>query len=508
MESTQKEESNMNEKIVEITEQLEKQNENIESMKKKIEKLLPNDSESANTKNDDNTNDDDTKDVIPDVEMHTLSISDESKNKSIDESISPKNQITPEDEYPENEWVDTPVIQNQEEEPVKIERTARKTFELQTPGNNNPTQKPKLINQGAYGCVFKPGMNCHGEDEDLTNYVTKIQEETDELQKEITVGKEIQQLNNFSYHYAPILSSCGVNIKSIPYEIVRDCKVMKNELGEIDTINKYVSNKIKYVGKYNMNKHILYLPFEKKSDIDIQNARISKRFEKIIDMHLYLLKSIQKMVNNNIIHFDLKLENIMYDDVQNIPIIIDFGLSFNVKDLIEKENPTTTNINEKNTKFNTIFFAKSFYIYWCVEIHMISQIVQYFKENEKVKTHNLELILNRMTNDKYLMNVIPTEEIEKFKQKYMETFSPYVDVKTWKELFLDIFNEQNYATWDHNSLCISIIMLLNDNIMIQNQTDPKILAYINILMETVTAMPGTRMTIEETEKRIREIFIA
>ena len=139
---------------------------------------------------------------------------------------------------------------------------------------------------------------------------------------------------------------------------------------------------------------------------------------------------------------------------------------------------------------------------------MISQIVQYFKENEKVKTHNLELILNRMTNDKYLMNVIPTEEIEKFKQKYMETFSPYVDVKTWKELFLDIFNEQNYATWDNNSLCVSILMLLNDNIMIQNQTDPKILAYINILMEIVTAMPGTRVTIEETEQRIREIFIA
>lgn len=483
----------MNEKIVEMAEQLEKQNENIESMKQKIEKLLPND---ADTKNDAN-------DVVPDVEMHTLSISDDSKSTSIDESISPKNQITPEDEYQENEWADTPVTQNQ----IERNPSARKTLELQTPGNNNPTQKPKLINQGAYGCVFKPGMNCDGEDEDLTNYVTKIQEETDELQKEITVGKEIQQLNNFSYHYAPILSSCGVNIKSIPYEIVRDCKVMKNELGEIDTINKYVSNKIKYVGKYNMNKHILYLPFEKKSDLDIQTARISKRFEKIIDMHLYLLKSIQKMVNNNIIHFDLKLENIMYDDVQNIPIIIDFGLSFNIKDLIEKENPTTTNINEKNTKFNTIFFAKSFYVYWCVEIHMISQIIQYFKEDEKVKTHNLELILKRMTNDEYLMNVIPDETLEKFKQKYMETFSPYVDVKTWKELFLDIFNEQNYATWDHNSLCISIIMLLNDNIMIQNQTDPKILAYINILMEIVTAMPGTRMTIEETEKRIREIFI-
>ena len=33
----------------------------------------------------------------------------------------------------------------------------------------------KLINQGSYGCVFKPGFTCSGKVENNEKYITKIQ---------------------------------------------------------------------------------------------------------------------------------------------------------------------------------------------------------------------------------------------------------------------------------------------------------------------------------------------
>ncbi|NBU90765.1 MAG: hypothetical protein EBS12_04880 [Flavobacteriia bacterium] len=36
------------------------------------------------------------------------------------------------------------------------------------------------------------------------------------------------------------------------------------------------------------------------------------------------------MIHHKIVHYDIKENNIIYDDVQHLPIIIDFGLSFRI----------------------------------------------------------------------------------------------------------------------------------------------------------------------------------
>ena len=52
-------------------------------------------------------------------------------------------------------------------------------------------------------------------------------------------------------------------------------------------------------------------------------------------MHLHILTGLQKLIklNNPIIHNDLKDENILIDNIYDIPIIIDFGLSFTKDDV-------------------------------------------------------------------------------------------------------------------------------------------------------------------------------
>ena len=38
----------------------------------------------------------------------------------------------------------------------------------------NPKQ-PKIINQGSYGCIFRPGFSCQGKPLNQDKYITKIQ---------------------------------------------------------------------------------------------------------------------------------------------------------------------------------------------------------------------------------------------------------------------------------------------------------------------------------------------
>ena len=46
------------------------------------------------------------------------------------------------------------------------------------------------------------------------------------------------------------------------------------------------------------------------------------------EIYRHLLSSLEMLEKVGIVHFDIKNENIIYDKVKNLPIIIDFGLSF------------------------------------------------------------------------------------------------------------------------------------------------------------------------------------
>jgi hypothetical protein len=222
----------------------------------------------------------------------------------------------------------------------------------------------KLINHGQYGCIYKPQIGCEeDEDDDDDNYVSKIQEKTEELEKEINTGKIIQSIDNYFFYYAPIIKSCDVKISNIDINILRDCAVALNENREINTVKKYASNKIRYISKYTISDYI-------------QQLSSKENFKRIANVHLYLLEySIPKLLQKNIIHLDLKTNNIMWDEKQEIPIMIDFGLSINMGEVLDPQKSP----DEKIAIYKKYFIGEEYYIFWCVDIHMISQIVQLYE---------------------------------------------------------------------------------------------------------------------------------
>lgn len=53
----------------------------------------------------------------------------------------------------------------------------------------------------------------------------------------------------------------------------------------------------------------------------------------MIHCYIHILKGIKLLLENNVVHYDIKGDNILFDEIKEIPIIIDFGLSININKL-------------------------------------------------------------------------------------------------------------------------------------------------------------------------------
>ena len=352
-----------------------------------------------------------------------------------------------------------------------------------------------FFKEGAYGCVFRPGMNCLGETED-SKYITKIQMYEETSLNEMIISKFMEtvikpEIPFYEDMFAPIITSCILDIGKVENETINKCEIVQKKKN--DTTKKFVSNKIRYVGKYTLE------PFLK-----LEMTENKKMFQKLFfQSHLYLLNSLFVLSNYNIIHYDLKQNNISIDQEKRIPIIIDFGLSFRFDDLI--------------TDFD---YEKYFYVYydkyppWCLEINIISFIVQEFKDlkdlqqtiqkkegkkerKEKVKksiwktaiidTQNLIDIVNHHFKNNYVILNFNRSTITNAEKKWIEYITKEFQNKTGEYIVRELM--KSWKSWDNYSLCVIFFSLFRSFFSIN---DKKYIPYLNILVDTILSIPLDR----------------
>jgi serine/threonine protein kinase len=255
---------------------------------------------------------------------------------------------------------------------------------------------------------------------------------------------------------------------------------MQNEFAEFDNNNTYCSSKIRYVGKHTLDGYI-------KSFLS-ENAR----HKKIYNTHLHLLEALKKLLQTNIIHFDLKTNNIMFDDIQSIPIIIDFGISNVITPLLENHVKT-----ESKTRFFRDYYT---YDYWCIDVFIMANIEReklFYKES-KITKHSLDLLLHKFKTP-FFNHFLNDQEIRKFDRDYYIYFSKYVNNNTWQDLFTDLL--QYYKTWDNYSLSMCYLYICNKHVK-----DAKMQEYITLLKTNILSMPNKRMIPEEFEQKLMAII--
>jgi serine/threonine protein kinase len=217
--------------------------------------------------------------------------------------------------------------------------------------------------------------------------------------------------------------------------------------------------------------------------------------------HKHILKGISLLSANSIIHYDLKENNIMYDEKTDNPIIIDFGLSV----ALNKLTPAT---------YGRAFFIFDSYDYWCIDITACSYIFSVIgyerARTQKITEPELNTIINTFlygkktdqTHGAFTVSAI-TSDIKIFEKRCREYFLPYVGM-TWWHLYEQLV--QYADTWDNYSVAMIYLFVVDHMYKSHNSKYENIRRiyagkyeqYMSVLGDIIYAMPDERPSAKDT----------
>jgi hypothetical protein len=195
----------------------------------------------------------------------------------------------------------------------------------------------------------------------------------------------------------------------------------------------------------------------------------------------------------------------MYDEIQDIPIIIDFGLSRSITPLL---SPNFSPIRNEKLMRNT-FVSYDTYDYWCIDIYILSNIgsTTYLKPYQVVNAGQIKALLRGFVSPNFLA-VLSGEEVSQFKQRVFDYFSPFIKHRqTWMNVFRVLI--KNHAKWDNYSAAMTYLysyLKTKPTGSPMRRESVEMYNYFSLLKNIVIAMPDERPLPEETQKAIREIF--
>lgn len=322
----------------------------------------------------------------------------------------------------------------------------------------------KLLAEGGYGCVFTPGINCDGSIMKTKKYVSKIQRYDSSARNEIKIGKKIQELNGFEDHLIPILKYCEIDIASIEDKDKSKCSVFKKK-----KTKDFIVMKLQYIEGSDFMDYLI----NQKNSVQLVSN--------IIQSFNHILKSITMLVSKDIVHYDIKGTNILFDINKEIPLLIDFGLSVEIN-----------KINKTNLKEMFYVYAPEYYI-WSLEIHYLCYLTNTNKEptNDELK----EIAKKYVEGNKAIQRNFSPDFLKKYEKKCAKQLEKYNKL-SFEERVDKILSY--WKTFDNYSLSIMYLKFLhyiNINGFIDNQF---IIFFSKLLLRNIDPNPDNRLNLVET----------
>lgn len=329
----------------------------------------------------------------------------------------------------------------------------------------------QLIDQGGFGCIFYPGLNCASNFNKKDNkLVSKIQINNFNASNEIYIGTIIKNISNYSLYFLPVVSSCNITVAKFNSLAIDKCDIIDKDN------DKYKVLELPYLENISFEK--LFAD---------SNRSTRHLFLTFIETYKYVSIAIGNLIEHNIVHFDIKEQNILYSTKYENPILIDFGISIPIN-----------KISNNNLKEYFYVYAPDYYL-WPIEVHIINYIL-----------HKDKLTLQAIKNTvyEYIKNNSAFNSLsDEFKNKYSITsinfFSEFIKLDSATIIYkLLQFNN----TWDLYSLSIMYLKFLNKLFYKGYFNNTFIIAFSQLLLENISPIPNNRLTSLETQNKYQDIF--
>ena len=342
-------------------------------------------------------------------------------------------------------------------------------------GRSPRHNKQKLFNQGSYGCTWTPGLSCKGKTSRATSYINKIQKVDFSSQNEAKISELIKQIPLYKKMFAPVKTKCTLKFNQIINSNLdtNECKIIN------DYKDKILYNPAKETKMLDKNFVMFYIKFIKGDIISklFYNINNDTFYSIYITIFFYLINSIKILNNNHISHNDLHSSNIMYDNIKNRPIIIDFGFSFHIANFYKHKNIKTIHYDniynyfydyrEDNDKHpNYRYLTEKRFVSFCVYNH-----TSIFKNvvDDDLSLNNLnKRAVDFFINDTYysfrnrIDYIFNEDELIEYKNALKKFYSKFLDKNKYK-YFSDIIHELLPHILQYNDLHSLVINFIEIN---------------------------------------------
>lgn len=360
-------------------------------------------------------------------------------------------------------------------------------------------------------------------------YISKLQKHNFHSEFEDFIGKVIQDIPCYELFFVPVLKTYQIDLATIKQEYLNDCdavsKYMKRTAAkDYKALNRmFIIQKMNYVHGIDLKKYLYKLieteahthhaasaSSDSDSDSDDtpppsqispskqKDEHVSRSLRKderqirkineyfkidehklsyhllsiLFDLYERITDSIQLLIKYDIIHYDLKHNNILIDNTTELPMLIDFGLSIYVKRLLDnpwnEKNETSQTVDSdilfksESSKLlqNNYYWKQHFYVHapeyylWPLEVHIITFLVNEHHDDDTSATprhdvfteDNLAVIVYQ-----YIVNNLALQYTSHaFRMKYMElcqeTFKPFTNKP--REYIINTLFTKYWNTWD------------------------------------------------------------
>jgi hypothetical protein len=346
-----------------------------------------------------------------------------------------------------------------------------------------------LVNQGAYGCLYHPGMKCSGAAMDDVRYATKLVVRDEVAANEVAVGNAVKNIVNYSVNFVPVIDTCVVNLAKVrrnnPHALDR-CDVVIQQQQQQQQQPKpkpvFLLMKMPYIESLYFYDYIGRMGGNKKKIISC-----------MFDTYTYLMESIERLVEHRIVHHDLKLQNILINLKTDTPIIIDFGLSILVGDKPQQR--------AEFWKLHFYKYAPDYYV-WPLETHVINYLCNEAAADALTRA-DVETVCEAYVNANEALRIFSKGFRARYLKACVDHCSRWVGVQRDAACAGLI---AGWATWDNYSLSIAylhIIGIISGHGFTDNHL---VMKYVQLLLLNVHPDPDRRKTAGDTKRAFTDLF--